>query len=132
MDGAFKIKMGDIIMAQDHVEFESESGNKLVLEKGDKSVIGFDNMIHCLKERCLIKPDDNMEIEGYSATGLAQFLGAWLDNVFDLDRVLSRTNIEKEDFVKCMENALAEIGMDVMMQEAPTEDGDVENEEVGD
>lgn len=132
MDDFFKIKMGDIIMAQDHVEFESESGDKLILEKGDKSIIGFDGMIHCLKQRCLIKPDDAMEIEGYSATGLAQFLGAWLDNVFDLEKVLSRTNIEQDDLVKCMEAALVEIGMDAMVREDHTEDGDVENEEIGD
>lgn len=117
MEEVLKVRSGEILIAQDDIEYKSDTGNTMTVLKGDKSIVGFDGMIHCLKERYLIRPEDEIEIEGYSATGLAQFLMAWLDRVFDMDKVLSKSEIDKDDMAQCIEAALVEIGMTAEAEE---------------
>ena len=65
-----KVRKGEILEAETDIEYKNSLGQEAEISKGEKSVIGFDGMIHCLKKRVVIVPDDTMEVSGYSATGL--------------------------------------------------------------
>lgn len=105
-----KVKMGDILVAQEDVEYSNDKASTTIY-KGDKSIVGFDKRIHVLKERTIIIPDDEFKIEGYSADGLSEFISAWLDKNFDLDKILKKSEYTKDDICECIKEALTEIGM---------------------
>ena len=57
-------------------------------------------------------PDATMEISGYSATGLSEFLTAWLDKSLDLEKNLDKSEHSLDDVRTVIEMALVEIGME--------------------
>ena len=112
-----KVRRGEIIQADTDIEYCNSLGQKAEVSKGEKLIVGFDSQIHCLKQRMIIAPDDTIEISGYSATGLAEFLSAWLDRNIDLEKTLSHSEYTRDDIKAYMEMALAEIGMEVGNEE---------------
>lgn len=116
-----KVRHGDVLEAQVEQTFNNGE-NQYTINVGDKSVIGFDGYIHCLKDRVLIEPDQNMEIEGYSATGLAEFLSVWLDAMLDFNTELRRSILTVDDFKEAIEKGLAFIGMEVAIKNEDKKD----------
>ena len=101
-----KVRKGEILEAETDLEYKNGLGQEAEISKGEKSVIGFDGLIHCLKKRVVIVPDDTMEVSGYSATGLSKFLTAWLDKNLD------KSEHSLDDVRTSIEMALVEIGME--------------------
>lgn len=120
--GVLKVRKGEILEAETDIEYKNSLGQEAEISKGEKSVIGFDGLIHCLKKRVVIVPDDTMEVSGYSATGLSEFLTAWLDKSLDLEKNLDKSEHSLDDVRTVIEMALVEIGMEA-------ENGEVEKED---
>ena len=95
--GVLKVRKGEILEAETDLEYKNSLGQEAEISKGEKSVIGFDGLIHCLKKRVVIVPDDTMEVSGYSATGLSEFLTAWLDKSLDLEKNLDKSEHSLDD-----------------------------------
>lgn len=110
--GVLKVRKGEILEAETDLEYKNSLGQEAEISKGEKSVIGFDGLIHCLKKRFVIVPDDTMEVSGYSATGLSEFLTAWLDKSLDLEKNLDKSEHSLDDVRTSIEMALVEIGME--------------------
>lgn len=108
----FKVRIGEILVAQTDITYENDKDQKTTVKKGEKSILGFDGAIHRLKQRTIIIPDDSFEIVGYCAAGLAEFITAWLDKNLDLENALKKSEYSVDDVRECVETALIEIGME--------------------
>lgn len=108
----FKVRMGEILVAQADITYENDKNQKTTIRKGEKSVLGFDGAIHRLRQRTIIIPDESFEIVGYCAAGLADFITVWLDKNLDLENVLKKSEYSVDDVRECVETALIEIGME--------------------
>ena len=111
-DEKFKVRIGEILVAQTDITYENDKDQKTTVKKGEKSILGFDGAIHRLKQRTIIIPDDSFEIVGYCAAGLAEFITAWLDKNLDLENALKKSECSVDDVRECVETALIEIGME--------------------
>ena len=101
--GVLKVRKGEILEAETDLEYKNSLGQEAEISKG---------LIHCLKKRVVIVPDDTMEVSGYSATGLSEFLTAWLDKSLDLEKNLDKSEHSLDDVRTSIEMALVEIGME--------------------
>lgn len=90
----------------------SKARSTLEIKAGDKIIVGYDGLLHPLKNsRAALNIDSDIEVEGYSATGLSEFLVAWLDSSLDLTENLRRSMLDLNDVKSSIENALLVIGM---------------------
>lgn len=46
--GVLKVRKGEILEAETDLEYKNSLGQEAEISKGEKSVIGFDGLIHCL------------------------------------------------------------------------------------
>lgn len=115
-----KVSRGTILEAQGEQQYEAGE-DVLTIRPGDKSIVGYDGFIHPLK-KCNVKlnMDSSIEVEGDSATGLANYIVGWLNLQLDLKENLRKTMLDVDDFINTIEDVLVLIGM---------QKEDVENEE---
>lgn len=121
----FKVRIGEILVAQTDITYENDKDQKTTVKKGEKSILGFDGAIHRLKQRTIIIPDDSFEIVGYCAAGLAEFITAWLDKNLDLENALKKSEYSVDDVRECVETALIEIGMETENDEDEKESKEI-------
>ena len=111
MEQELKVLRGSILVANGDREYKSERST-LEIKAGDKIIVGYDGLLHPLKNsHAALNIDSDIEVEGYSATGLSEFLVAWLDSSLDLKENLRRTMLDLDEFKAVIENALVVIGM---------------------
>ena len=71
-----KYKIGRILTSNQDVEVEKAlSGEKVVIPKGNKIIIGADKLAHHLRTG-MIQPLGTAEVEGYDSEGLAEYLSS--------------------------------------------------------
>lgn len=110
-ESILKASRGSILSANQDIEYVSKE-NTLQIKSGDKIIVGYDGLLHPLKNmNAALMLDSGIEVEGYSATGLSEYLVAWLDGNLDLKENLRRTMLDLDDFKTVIENALIVIGM---------------------
>ena len=110
-ENVLKASRGSILIANQDREYKSKE-NTLQIKAGDKIIVGFDGLFHPLKNnRAALTIDDGIEVDGYSATGLSEYLVAWLDSSLDLEENLRKTMLDLDEFKTVIENALLVIGM---------------------
>lgn len=108
---ALKVSRGSILMANRDREYVNKE-NTLQIKAGDKIIVGYDGLLHPVNNnKAAITIDNDLEVEGYSATGLSEYLVAWLDSSLDLKENLRRTMLDLDEFKAVIENALVVIGM---------------------
>lgn len=111
MEQELKVLRGSILVANGDREYKSEEST-LEIKAGDKIIVGYDGLLHPLKNsRAALNIDSDIEVEGYSATGLSEFLVAWLDSSLDLTENLRRSMLDLNDVKLSIENALLVVGM---------------------
>lgn len=106
-----KYKIGQILTSDTAVEVEKGlSGEKVIIPKGNKVVIGADNLAHHISTG-MMQPLGDANAEGYDCEGLAEFLYLWLKTYLPLSDMFEDYDISPDDFKREVEEAFCEIGL---------------------
>ena len=104
-------KVGQILTSKEDVEVEKAlSGEKIVIPKGNKIIIGADNLAHHIRNGMMQPLPEGSQVKGYDASGIAEYLYTYLRNHFEIDEMLEDYDDTKERFMEEIEYALEEIG----------------------
>lgn len=104
-------KIGQILTSKEDVEVEKAlSGEKVTIPKGNKIIIGVDKLAHHIRTGMIQPLSKDLEIHGYDASGIAEYLYTYLRNHFEIDEMLEEYEDTKERFMEEIEYALEEIG----------------------
>ena len=104
-------KVGQILTSKEDVEVEKAlSGEKVTIPKGNKIIIGADKLAHHIRTGMMQPLPEDSEIQGYDASGIAEYLYIYLRNHFEIDEMLENYDDTKERFMEEIEYALEEIG----------------------
>ena len=104
-------KIGQILTSNQYEEIEKAlSGEKVIIPKGNKIIIGADNLAHHISNGMIQLFPEGTEIKGYDTNGLAEYLYICLRNQFPVDEMLEDYDDTKERFIDEVECALKEIG----------------------
>lgn len=104
-------KIGQILTSNQDVEVEKAlSGEKVIIPKGNKVIVGADKLAHHIRDGMIQTFAEGTEIKDYDASGLAEYLYIYLRNHFYIDDMLEEYDDTKERFIEEIEYALEEIG----------------------
>lgn len=104
-------KIGQIITSNEDVEIEKVlSGEKVIIPKGNKIIIGADKFAHHIKTGMIQPLQNDSEVKGYDTEGIAEFLFMWLRSHLPIEEMLENYDYTKEDLKEELEWALEEIG----------------------
>lgn len=104
-------RVGQILTSTTNVEVEKAlSGEKVTIPKGNKIIIGADNLAHHIRNGMIQPLPKDSEVNGYDASGIAEYLYTYLRNHFEIDEMLEGYDDTKERFMEEIEYALEEIG----------------------
>lgn len=104
-------RVGQILTSKEDVEVEKAlSGEKVIIPKGNKIIIGADNLAHHIRNGMMQPLPEESEVNGYDASGIAEYLYIYLRNHFEIDEMLEGYDDTKERFMEEIEYALEEIG----------------------
>lgn len=104
-------KIGQILTSNCEMEVEKMFGEKVVIPKGNKVIIGADNLVHHIRGGMIQPLGDNIEIKGYDAEGIAEFIFSWLSRFYPIDKMFEDYEVDEKDFKSEIEYALDEIGL---------------------
>lgn len=106
-----KYKIGQILTSNTAVEIEKAlSGEKIIIPKGNKVIIGADNLAHHIWTG-MIQSLGGASVEGYDCEGLAEFLYLWLRSHLPLSDMLEDYDISPDEFKRELDEAFYEIGL---------------------
>lgn len=104
-------KIGQILTSNRDIEVERElSGEKVVIPKGSKIIIGADKLAHHLRDGTIQPLAENIEVKGYDTNGISEFIFKFISNQLPLLEMLEYREVDKEEFRYEIENSLKEIG----------------------
>lgn len=104
-------KIGQILTAKEDVEVEKAiSGNKDIIKKGTKVIIGADGLAHHIHSG-MIQPLADKEVNGYDCEGLAEYLFIVLKARFPLKEMMEDYEVTENGLREEIEYALDEIGL---------------------
>lgn len=104
-------KIGQILTSKEDVEVEMAlSGDKVIIPKGNKVIIGADKLAHHVRNGMIQQLPKDSEVKGYDCSGIAEYLYICLRNHFNIDEMLEDYDDTKERFMEEIEYALDEIG----------------------
>ena len=109
--GGMKYKIGQILTSKADVEVEKAlSGEKIVIPKGNKIIIGADKFAHHIRNGMIQPLQEGAEVEGYDTNGIAEYLYAKLRCHFEIDEMLESYDCTKTEFINEIEYCLDDIG----------------------
>ena len=104
-------KIGEILTSDCDVEVERAiSGEKVVIPKGNKIIIGADKFAHHIRNGMIQPLPEDAEVKGYDAAGIAEYVYIYARNHFAIDEMLEYYEETPADFIREIEFALDEIG----------------------
>jgi hypothetical protein len=104
-------KIGQILTSNTDVEVEKAlSGEKVVIPKGNKIIIGADKFAHHIRNGMIQPLPEGTEVKGYDAKGIAEYLYAKLSCMFAIDEMLEEYEQTEEEFINEIEYFLDDIG----------------------
>lgn len=104
-------KIGQILTPDQDVEVEKAlSGEKVVIPKGNKIIIGADNLAHHIKNGMIHPLGDSVVVKGYDVEGIAEYLYTHLRCRFPINEMLEEYDDTKKRFIEEISFALDEIG----------------------
>jgi len=86
------------------------SEKTVAIKKGTKVFVGADGYLHYL-DGGIQKLPSGIGAEGYSVTGIAEWIYMWISSRLPLDEFLDDYDIEVKEFKGQIEDALEELGM---------------------
>lgn len=102
--------IGQILTAQKDIELEGILGAKKAVKKGAKIYIGADDFAHH-RDGTIQPLGDNVEVKGYSVSGLADFIWLYIRNFTPIDENVLENYDETPKCVKgAIMDALEELG----------------------
>lgn len=110
MEEVLRVARGSLLIASEDREYTKDE-KSYTIKSGEKVIVGFDGLLHSLRENVAFVIEPSIEVDGYSATGLAEYLTAFLDSALNFDKNLRRTMLNRDDFKHTIENALMILGM---------------------
>lgn len=109
--GKVTYKIGQILTSEYDVEVKRGiSGEKVIIPKGNKIIIGADNLAHHMRNRMLQPLGDSIEVKGYDAEGIAEFIFSWISRFYPIHEMLEDYEVSEKEFISEIECALDEIG----------------------
>lgn len=106
-----KYKIGQILTSNCDAEVEKAiSGEKVIIPKGSKIIIGADNLAHHLRNGMIQPLGENIEVKGYDAEGIAEFIFSWISRFYPIDEMFEDYEVDEKEFKSEIEYALDEIG----------------------
>ena len=107
-----KYKIGQILTSKSDVEVEKAlSGEKVIIPKGNKIIIGADKLAHHIRDGMIQPLADDAEVGGYDALGIAEYIFICLRAHFPVDDWMEEYGISEGEIIEEIECALDEIGM---------------------
>lgn len=107
-----KYKIGQILISSRDVEVEKAlSGEKVIIPKGNKIIIGADKLAHHIRDGMIQPLEDGSEVDGYDDTGIAEYIFMCLKAHLPIDEWMEDYEISKDEIIEEIECALDEIGM---------------------
>ena len=103
-------KIGQILTSNCEMEVEKMFGEKVVIPKGNKVIIGADNLVHHLRNGMIQPLGENIEVKGYDAEGISEFIFKWLSRFYPIDEMFEDYEVDEKEFKSEIEYALDEIG----------------------
>lgn len=104
-------KVGQILTSNEDVEVEKAlSGEKVIIPKGNKIIIGADKLAHHIRNGYIQPLPKDSEVDGYSIEGLAEWIYICMRNHLPLDEMLESYDESEESFKESIIGALEEIG----------------------
>ena len=85
------------------------SGEKMIIPKGNKIIIGADKLAHHIRNGFIQPLAEGTTVEGYDTIGIAEYLYTHLRNYYPLDEMLDENGIDRLDFEDEIKCALDEI-----------------------
>lgn len=105
-------KIGQILTSNCDVEVEKAlSGDKVVIPKGNKIIIGADKLAHHMRNGMIQPLGENIEVNGYDSEGIAEFIFSWMSRFYPIDEMFEDYEVDEKEFKSEMEYALEEIGL---------------------
>lgn len=111
-DSFLKHKIGQVYTVSEDFVGTRIDGNQFFLSKGDKCIIGADNLAHYLDVDAVSPIGANSTVEGIDAYGLVWYLCHELKKEYPLNEMLREYGIKGRDFGNVMINALKDIGIE--------------------
>lgn len=103
-------KIGQILTSLKDVEVEEAlSGEKVVIPKGNRIIIGADRFAHHLRDG-MIQPLGDATVQNYDTTGSAEYLLLVLKSHFPVSEMMEAYGIEDKEIQDEIECALEDIG----------------------
>ena len=107
-----KYKIGQILTSRRDVEVEKAlSGEKVVIPKGNRIIIGADKLAHHIRDGMIQPILQESEVDGYDASGIAEYIFICLKTHLPVEEWMEEYEISKNDIIEEIECALDEIGM---------------------
>lgn len=104
-------KIGQILTSKEDQEIEKVFGENEIIPNGNKVIIGADKFAHHIRNGFIQSLGENVEVKGYDAAGIAEYLYMYLKNSFAIDEMLEDySDNNKQEFIDEIEFALEEIG----------------------
>ena len=104
-------KVGQIITSTHEVEVEiGLLGKKVKIPAGSKIIIGADKLAHHIYSGIIQPISSKIDISGYDAEGLAEYLTFCLKNKRLMEEFFEDYDIEESDFKDELQSMLEEIG----------------------
>lgn len=104
-------KIGQILTSNCDVEVEKAlSGDKVIIPKGNKIIIGADKLAHHMRNGMIQPLAENIEVKGYDTEGIAEFIFSWMSRFYPIDEMFEDYEVDEKEFKSEMEFALEEIG----------------------
>lgn len=106
-----KYNIGQIIASKEDVEMEKGFlGDKVIIPKGNKIIIGADSLSHHIRNGFIQSLSEDSTVEGFSTKGIAEWLYIYLRNHFPIDEMLEDYDETPETLKESIADALEEIG----------------------
>ena len=107
-----KYKVGQILTSNTDVVVEKAlSGEKVTIPKGNRIIIGADKLAHHIRNGMIQSLANDAEVEGYDASGIAEYIYICLKAHHPVDEWMEDYEISKDHIVEEIECALDEIGV---------------------
>ena len=105
-----RYKIGQILTSNCDVEVEKIFGEKVIIPKGNKVIIGADKLAHHIKTGTIQPLQAEAIVDGYDSEGIAEYIFKHLNAHFSITELLEELGVNKEVFMDVIEFALDEIG----------------------
>ena len=102
---------GEMLVSKSRIEVTNISGSSEIIPKGNKVVVGFDELAHHLRNGYIQAFSEYTDIKGFCSDGIIEIIYSYLRRRLPLSEMLSDYDVAPEAFKNTVSDALEEIGL---------------------